>query len=427
MSTPSGPRSPAPRAARPRSRRWLRLVVPFLVLASFWSVIGLAHWLEQPDLGDAGTMSPTGTGPDGSSALARRLAADGVTIVTVTSTEAAMKAATFTDSTIFVPAPDFVTPLFGQLVDQLPGTHRIVLVRPGPIGQLALELPAYPVYDHWAAKVVAPDCSNASLEAAGPATLRRTVYQLIDPGPSTSMSCYHGAVVGSRRGQAEIVLVGATEPFRNSRIGEAGNADFAAALLREHDRLIWLDLHRTEPVDLDLELPDIQLPDYRRDDDRSGSTGSPLIDAFPSGLWALLLACAAAFVLLALAKGRRLGGPVPEPLPVLVPAAESVTGRGRLYQRAQAQTATLEALRAAAIRRMTRLLNPFGAAPGPDELAAQIAQRTGRAETAVRGILFDDQVNDEAGLVRAVAALDELVAAVLNSDTTTRPNQGGPA
>ena len=73
---------------------------------------------------------------------------------------------------------------------------------------------------------------------------------------------------------------------------------------------------------------------------------------------------AAGAVLLALVRARRLGPPVAEPLPVLVPAAESVTGRGRLYERIAAREASLDALRAAAIARMARVLDPMaGAAP----------------------------------------------------------------
>ena len=50
---------------------------------------------------------------------------------------------------------------------------------------------------------------------------------------------------------------------------------------------------------------------------------------------ALLLRLIVAAVLAAAARARRLGAPVAEPLPVLVPATETVTGRGRLYQRSR--------------------------------------------------------------------------------------------
>jgi hypothetical protein len=54
---------------------------------------------------------------------------------------------------------------------------------------------------------------------------------------------------------------------------------------------------------------------------------------------------------------RRLGPPVPEPLPVAVPAAETVTGRGRFYERADARGAALGALQAAARHRILPLLD----------------------------------------------------------------------
>lgn len=79
---------PPRRPARPR--RWHRLAVPFAVLALVYLVTGVTHALEEPDLGDPGTLSPTGSGPDGSSRLAALLADRGVNIRRVTSSAQAI-------------------------------------------------------------------------------------------------------------------------------------------------------------------------------------------------------------------------------------------------------------------------------------------------------------------------------------------------
>src|SRR5262245_63163423 len=108
-----------------RRRRWHRLAIPFGLLILFWGFTVIAHAVEQPNLSDPGTLSPTGTGPDGSSELARRLQADGVTIERVTTNLQALQAAAANDATIFVPAPSFVSPSFLSLVKSVAGRHRI--------------------------------------------------------------------------------------------------------------------------------------------------------------------------------------------------------------------------------------------------------------------------------------------------------------
>jgi hypothetical protein len=115
---------------------------------------------------------------------------------------------------------------------------------------------------------------------------------------------------------------------------------------------------------------------------------------------------------------------VAEPLPVLVPAAEAVTGRGRLYRRIGARAPTLDTLRAAAIGRIARGLYPFGATPperdllrpGPatDAFVADIAARTGLSEVDLRFVLYGQITDDDVTLAAVVAELDAVVAAVLH-------------
>ena len=50
-----------------KRRRWHRAVIPLALLVLFWAGTLVAHAFETPSLSNPGTMSPTGTGPDGSS------------------------------------------------------------------------------------------------------------------------------------------------------------------------------------------------------------------------------------------------------------------------------------------------------------------------------------------------------------------------
>ena len=116
-----------------------------------------------------------------------------------------------------------------------------------------------------------------------------------------------------------------------------------------------------------------------------------------------LLQLLLAGLLLALWRGRRLGPPVIEPLPVVVRAAEAVEGRARLYRRAQARDRAAEALRAGALARMVPRLgidSPAGGEPPPDAVVAAVASRSGRPDAAVHAMLFGPPPADDAGLVR---------------------------
>lgn len=396
-------------------RRWPRAVAPFAVVLVLVLITVIAHLVEEPDLSDPGTLSPTGTGPDGSSRLAELLTRQGVRIERVTSTEEAVAAAWTGRAAIFVPTPDYPVPSLIGRIAELPGTHRVVAVRPGLVTQLSWGVPVLGLSDRWAATAAAPGCDNALATTARRATLWRSAY-ISDP-EATVANCFHGGLVGVRFGGSEVYVAGASDPFRNSRLDEHDNAALATTLLGGLDRVIWVDVHRAEPRP----KSGLLLPRYSRDDLDRGSDNT-LWTAFPAPLWAILAMLLIAGVLIALARARRLGPPVPEPLPVVVPAAETVTGRGRLYQRIRARDATLTALRGAAVARLGRLVDPL-APPSRDELIQRLAARTGISVDAVRTILTGPPPGTDEELIRAVADLDQLMRAASRDN----PGAGQPA
>ena len=167
-----------PRRARPR-RRWHRAVIPFGVLLVFWVWTLVAHQAQEPNLRDPGTMSPTGTGPDGSSVLAERLRAQDVNIQRVASTAQAVTAAATGSATILVTAPDF---LDGTLMQKLSGLTnvRVVLVRPGIFAQASSSSPFAGLFNRWASKAFDPGCSAPVAVAAGRATAYQSTYNRVD-------------------------------------------------------------------------------------------------------------------------------------------------------------------------------------------------------------------------------------------------------
>jgi hypothetical protein len=427
-SATSAPAAPAESLSRPhrrRSRRWIRAVAPFVVLLALWTVTGIAHAVEEPDLGDPDTLSPIGTGRDGSSQLAAMLRERGVGIDRVDTWQRAAEKVSG-DTTVFVPMPDFI---FGDIVTEVanrPGRHRLVMVEPGA---------HLPFSDRrWATGAVRPDCDDELANRAGRAAVHRSRY---DAGALSLFNCYRGGLVSVREGGTEIVVVGATDPFRNSRIGEVGNAILAVGLLAEYRHVVWVDDHEPDPIRAQLRL---RWPGYDRPELDRGR-GDSTFDAFPAALWATLALAFAAAVLFAVVRARRLGPPVAEPLPVLVPSAEAVTGRGRLYHRVGARQATLDALRTAAIVRLTRVLNPYGGAaaereltgrgdttPAAEDLIARVAARTGAQAHSVRAILYGPPPANDDQLSQAIAQVDALVVAVLrDTGRTSRPTPEPPS
>lgn len=424
MTRPAtGNRSTLPprlRPARGRWRaRWYRLVVPVLAATLLAGVTVAARFLEEPNPQAADTLAPTGTGPDGSSELARMLTERGVQIDYVTSLEEAVAAAaTGGGVVVFIPRPTLASTQLANAVALRPGDHRVVMVAPEQRHLRRLLAGVTHLGGRWATTTAEPGCAVPEAVAAGTAAVVRERYE----GRERDQVCYDGGLVSTQLGYgataAELYVVGSADPFRNGRIGEHGNAALAVGLLGAYDRVVWAG---RLPLDVDFELPEPpELPDQdlpeldppARQDYRSPTAGlTHLFQGYPAGVLVALVLAALAAALLALARARRMGGPVPEPLPVVVPAAEVVVGRGRLYRRAGARATALAALRADALRRILPAVGlPNAPPPAPEQVTAAVAARTGLPEEQVRGLLYDWEPTTDEELKQAATALDALVA-----------------
>jgi hypothetical protein len=306
------------RPRKPRSRRWLRLVVPYLVVVVLLVITGIAYAIEEPDVTDPTFLAPTSTAALGGGRLADRLAANGTRVLVVKNSPAALTAADAGDATLFIPAPNLVHPYYLRMLKLLPKSTQVVLVRPSELTSSRGYLPFRAAGERWTATDGAPACALPAAVAAGRAETVRGHYVGNDD-PANEL-CYGSSVLRTRYQDATVTVVGATEPFRNDHIGRLGNAALAVGLLSGAARVIWLDLHHNEPPptyrddptldpapspaqlgsagspDPDFPVPDpngteggdpqIGLPHNGQDD--SGAGGPSLFSLFPDSAWTVL-------------------------------------------------------------------------------------------------------------------------------------------
>lgn len=386
-------------SSRADRRRLWRLLVPFLPVLALLAITLTAHAVEEPDPDEPAYLSPTGEGPDGARRLAELLRAEGVTIRTVTGSADALRAVDTAGHpvTLFVPAPQFLhRTRLAELAALAEGT-RVVLVEPGrdEVGP-ALDSVGV-VRRRWAA-AVRPRGADCALTTADRAAALRNVYAPLWQAPAPVQICFDGGLARVREsGGPEFVLVGSADPFRAARIDEHGNARLAVDLLSTHRTVVWLDLHEKEPP------PPRQRTPVNGERPRLEAEPDP--DPYPDWLFWVVLTLLAATLAVALARGRRLGPPAVEPLPVEVPGAETALGRGRLYRRAKARGPALETLRADARRRVAAAVG-LPPATGPEELLPVLHARTGLDQALLGGLLFgsepetDEELHQWAGQLR---------------------------
>ncbi|MDI1460514.1 DUF4350 domain-containing protein [Catellatospora sp. KI3] len=426
-----------------KKRRRLRLVLPFVPVVAVVAVALTAHAFEQTDPAEAGYLAPTSPAAQGGRDLAELLRGRGVTILTDTRTGDALARMDRlgSDVTLFVPAPRFVHPDYREVVDLAPKGATVVLVEPG--SELRDFVPPLGVADRrWATAVTGPG-PGCPLTSATPAAVARTRYLKLKDSLNEPVFCYEQGLARLEYNGVEFIAVGSDDPFRADRLAEHDNSRFAADLLSRHRTLIWLDLHALEnppPPG-----PSVALPPpspgasprpggvYERPNTEPGagsdddSDDSPPQSSdrftppspFPDWLFWTVVLLLVAGVLLALARGRRLGAPVVEPLPVEVRGAETALGRARLYLRARARGPALEVLRANA---RTRLAGALGlpAAADRQQLGAALEARLPGRRAELDDLLYGPEPSSEGELHARATELKTLVETV----TGARINEG---
>jgi hypothetical protein len=141
-------------------------------------------------------------------------------------------------------------------------------------------------------------------------------------------------------------------------------------------------------------------------------TRSPLA-LLPFNVKLALVQLGFAFVLYAWWRGRRLGRPVREKLPVEVAGSELTEAVGGLLRRHGSTPRAANVLRERECRELaSRLGVPREA--GPDALVVAVASRCARTPAEIRELLFGTPPDSAEGLVALCGLLDELHSEVLD-------------
>ncbi|GAA3391569.1 DUF4350 domain-containing protein [Cryptosporangium minutisporangium] len=387
-----------PTAVTPRARWRARILLTLALLA----LVSLAFWVlsSTAPSGERGALDPDGAHPQGTRALTVLLGNHGHPVRKVTTVEDVVGRAAAGNVTIVVPFPYNLADESLQRLAGLPDSVRVVFVQPDAftLDDLGVDVrvtgAAFP-------EPIDPNCSLPEARSAGDAEMGG--YRFAGSG---LLLCYNRTLaVLDRPGKAELVFLGTPEPLVNDQLAERGNAALSLGLLSAHRDVLWLQRITPEPI--------------AEDEPRS------LTDLLPRWVPATAGMLAAAGLLAAFWRGRRLSAPVAEPLPVVVRSTETVEGRARLYQRARAHPEAAEALRSAALARLLPVLG-LGSRPEPREVCDAVAERSGWPAASVGQHLYGSPPVDDRGLVILADALDALVSAVIAPTSTPAPQQARP-
>ncbi len=429
------------------------LWVALLVVAAL--VIAIA-FLGRSDAAVGGFADPDGTGPDG--LLALRLFVDeaggsAVRDVGLPSDEIDVAILAFP------PSPPFTAdgidieraPNWGPLLDWVARGGTLVTsvdVETGPSVSGAVE-------DDEDLTVVQGLCSIDAL--AGVGEIRPLVHAKI-AAENGDTSCFgesgEAVVVSRALGQGRIVRLGSIGAFTNRALDDADNGALAARLLLVNAEPtvgflpaapVWFVVDDDGEVVLDGDGVPVQdgglFGGQPVDEDGNpvGAGDSSLLDLIPRSVIPMLLALAGALLLFALSRGRRLGSPIEEPLPIELPSSSYVEAVGRAYGRvddAKQRSATIlrHDLRTEIARRVgmasdvTSMQLAEALSSGDDrQRLVQIldgpAPTTDEALVATAQQLVDTRERIDRGGVSALAASDEFASSESSSPESSNAFQ----
>jgi hypothetical protein len=345
-------------------------------------------------------LDPRSPAPEGSRALAQVLERSGVG-VGVVGTVAEVTSGDLTDTTVVVTADDLLSAdrLADLSADAVDADRLVVLLaEPRFVPELAPELGAFSVPDTISAP--AAGCPVEALRpgdvVSGAAVMMLATGEGANGDAAAPQTCLPAlgipdggsllALLPATADRPETVLVGFSLGLTNERITGEDNAAVALRLLGGSSDLIWL-------IPSGLDAP--------------SGTGPDRVSPWPAWTTPVAAVLVAGTVLLALVRGRRLGRLVPEPLPVIVRAAETTESRAHLYRRSRDRARTAAILREGTRSRLRRRLGVDRTASTHD-LAVAVAAAAGEPSDRIHLILGDEPPATNADLVTLGTDLADL-------------------
>ncbi|MFI6293017.1 DUF4350 domain-containing protein [Nonomuraea sp. NPDC050790] len=365
--------SPTTGSAWRAGRFWIALGALIVLVA----VIGVAL---APGTREPRRLDPADTSLEGSKALAELLRERGVTVDRVDSVDAAIAKG---DGRLLLVT--HTASFDWQQLDRLAQIKGDRVIVGDLDGRDVLAPGVTPAYEPARVRSREPECGLPAARAAGSAYLGGDLFRGANgcyPGPEGS------ALVQVPGEGGTVTVLGDGSFMTNKHLAEDGNAALALNLLGTKPAVTWLVRPALPPAG-----------------DLAGVGGKSLGELVPPSVpWAVVAACLAVLVA-AFWRGRRLGPVVAEKLPVVVRAAETVEGRGRLYRARRARERAAAVLRAGTVDRLTPRV---GLAPGAGqhEVVAALAVRTGQDAQQIGGALYGPPPADDAGLVALAGYLD---------------------
>ncbi|WP_082096116.1 DUF4350 domain-containing protein [Demequina flava] len=380
-------------AAQVRQHPLITAAVVLLIIA-----VTLLVWGNEPE--DTTALSPYNAGPEGARAAAQILGDQGVNVRYV-STLAATSTAAADSTTLVIASPDFLGRDQVEAILDYPG-DIVFLGSSRAVSQVA-GLGTDSGGDYVEPTAIAAGCSDPDAQAAQEVTV--SVGAIADAGGSGVETCFttpdgYSAYVTANDGDRTVRVIASTDIVTNAHLAEQGHAALTLRALGHQPSIVWYVGN----------LYDLSLPTWAGDGEAPEDFEvSP--DALPPWFGPLVFMAFLTVLVAGLWQGRRFGRLVPEPLPVIVPAAEAVRGRARLYRRAGDVPHACAALRAQTATRIGRRLG-VPRSGNADALIDAIHRATGRRREDVARLLAGPLPQKSTDMMTMIKELDSLESEV---------------
>ena len=371
----------------PTVSRFLRRAIFWIAIGTIIVLLGTVAISLSNATKSAEAMSATNPGPSGAKAIVEVLRHQGVRVTATATLDATRDAVRSpAQTTIFLYDPNFFLSV-EQIREVLGLATHVVLLDPTYVmlDEISPDIAPAGYVDG----TLTAGCSVDAAIAAEQITGTGSGFRMIGDDPDAE-TCFGSdedvySLVRFASGSTTYTVLGATDALTNDLILENGNAALGLNLLGATDDLVWYvpgieDLAGDIPTTAELS-PLWVLP----------VTLLFFLVVFTAGFW----------------RGRRLGPLIVENLPVTVRASETMQGRARLYEKANARQHTLDSLRIGTIARLATACG-LPVLATVDEVAAASAAIAGMDPAEVVRLLIDEHPATDRDLVRLSDALLDL-------------------